>query len=102
MAHRSEGSRDRRRFVIGDGAASVQFSSMSGDVVVHARRAASRRRPRPAASAAASTPPTPAPSAARRDSAADEQLRVLRALERGEIDVDEAQPPAGRGARRDA
>lgn len=75
VAHRSEGSRDRRRYVIGDGAATVEFRSMSGDVSVHAaRRVAASPPAQPAA------PPM----------AEDDQLAVLRALERGEIDVDEA------------
>lgn len=73
LPHRSEGSRDRRRYVVGDGGANVQFSSMSGDVSVRgARRAAPQR--------------TDAP----RSEADGGQLAVLRALERGEIDVEEA------------
>jgi hypothetical protein len=83
VAHRSEGSRERRRYVIGDGAATLQFSSMSGDVVVHtARRVAA---PPPA------TPPPPMPPAPPTPPLAPgEQMAVLRALERGDIDVDEA------------
>ncbi|HVM23820.1 MAG TPA: DUF4097 family beta strand repeat-containing protein, partial [Candidatus Limnocylindrales bacterium] len=34
LPHRSEGTRDRRRYVIGDGGARLLFSSMSGDVRV--------------------------------------------------------------------
>jgi hypothetical protein len=84
VAHRSEGSRERRRYVIGDGAATLQFSSMSGDVVVHtARRVAV---PPPQATPAPPKPPAPpAPPLG-----PDEQMAVLRALERGDIDVDEA------------
>lgn len=70
VPHRSEGSRDRRRYVIGDGRARLVFRSMSGDLVAHAPRRLS-----PAAAA----PAVP-----------DDQLTILRALERGEIDVDEA------------
>jgi len=86
VAHRSEGSRDRRRYVIGDGVASVRFSSMSGDVSVHAARrvAAPPTPPRPP------RPPTPPAAPAPPAMPASEQLEVLRALERGEIDVDEA------------
>ena len=85
VAHRSEGSRDRRRYVIGDGAASVQFSSMSGDVSVHAaRRIAAPPPPAPPAPQAPPTPPAAPPISD------DEQLAILRALERGEIDVEEA------------
>ena len=83
VAHRSEGSRDRRRYVIGDGSASVHFSSMSGDASVHAAR-------RVAAPPAPPRPPTPPAPPAAPPMPADEQLDVLRALERGEIDVDEA------------
>jgi len=80
LPHRSEGSRDRRRYVIGDGKPQLLFSSMSGDIEV--------RPPRRAGSA----PPPPAPPAAPSPPAVDddEQLVVLRALERGEIDIDEA------------
>lgn len=84
VAHRSEGSRERRRYVIGDGAATVQFSSMSGDVVVHpARRIAA---PPPPAAPRAPEPPAPPPP----PRGAHELMAILRALEGGEIDVDEA------------
>jgi hypothetical protein len=84
VAHRSEGSRERRRYVIGDGAATLQFSSMSGDVVVHtARRVQAPPPPVPPFVPEPPTPPSPPVSP-------DEQMAVLRALERGEIDVDEA------------
>jgi Putative adhesin len=86
LAHRSEGSRDRRRYVIGDGAAQLLFSSMSGDVsVATSRRILPRlgRVPAPPTLPSRPTPPTP-------HLGEDEQLRILRALERGEIDVDEA------------
>lgn len=87
LAHRSEGTRDRRRYVIGDGAASVLFSSMSGDAFVHgARRSGSPTPPTPAA-----PPAPPVPAAAQRTPPSEaEQLAILRALERGEIDVEEA------------
>jgi hypothetical protein len=84
VAHRSEGSRDRRRYVIGDGAAQLQFSSMSGDVQVHAARRIS-----PAAPPVAPVAPEP-PAPISPPLGPDEQLAVLQALERGEIDVDEA------------
>jgi hypothetical protein len=94
LPHRSEGSRDRRRYVIGDGGAQLLFSSMSGDVEV---------RP-PRRSGSAPTPPTPvAPPAPPRPPSVgeDEQLAVLRALERGEIDVDEATRRLARRERSD-
>ncbi|MGH2428326.1 MAG: DUF4097 family beta strand repeat-containing protein [Candidatus Limnocylindria bacterium] len=91
LPHRAEGSRDRRRYVIGDGAAHLLFSSMSGDVEVRtARRGAGF--PTPPTAPVPPTPPTPpeAPRGADLTLDEDEQLGVLRALERGEIDVDEA------------
>jgi len=84
LPHRSEGSRDRRRYIIGEGEAGLLFSSMSGDVSVHqTRRFASR--PTASTPPTVSTPPTPPVPLG-----ADDQLVVLRALERGEIDVEEA------------
>jgi hypothetical protein len=75
--HRIEGRLDRRRVVIGSGEPNVIFSSMSGDLSI--RR---QRRAMPAAPEAPSQAPRPA--------APDVQLEILEALERGEIDVDEA------------
>jgi hypothetical protein len=87
LAHRSEGSRDRRRYVVGDGAASLRFSSMSGDVTVsNARRGGGSVPPVPPRPPAPVAPPPP-PRTALSEGA---QLEVLRALERGEIDVEEA------------
>ncbi len=84
LPHRTEGSRDRRRYVIGTGKPQLLFSSMSGDVEVHAPRRATHL-PGPAMPPLPPAPPLPdAPGAP------DDQLSVLRALERGEIDVDEA------------
>jgi hypothetical protein len=77
LDHRLEGQVDRRRVVIGNGAPRLLFNSMSGDVDI--------RRPRRISAQPAAAPvaePTPAEQ--------ESQLEVLRALERGEIDVDEA------------
>lgn len=83
IAHRSEGSRDRRRYVIGDGGPSMSFSSMSGDVSVTSARRFT------AGPVTSPTPPTPpAPPSPRLEEG--EELEILRALERGEIDVEEA------------
>lgn len=87
LPHRTEGSRDRRRYVVGEGEAELQFSSMSGDVSVHASRRSAPPPPTPP------TPPRPpaVPGAPPPHSVdPDAQLAVLRALERGDIDVDEA------------
>jgi hypothetical protein len=90
LPHRSEGTRDRRRYVIGDGAASLVFSSMSGDVTVgNARRFESRLAPTPPAPPLPPAPPAP-PATPGRPLSEDEQLAVLRAVEAGEMDVDEA------------
>jgi hypothetical protein len=75
LPHRLEGRADRRRLVLGDGAATMAFNSMSGDLAV----TRSRQRPRPAEASMAPAAPT-----------ADERSEILGALERGEIDVDEA------------
>jgi hypothetical protein len=71
LDHRLEGQVDRRRLIIGNGGPRVAFSSMSGDVRV--------RRPRRI---------TPVERTAAPDRATE--LEILRALERGEISVDEA------------
>jgi hypothetical protein len=97
VAHRTEGSRDRRRYVIGDGAANVTFTSMSGDVSVGpARRVGGTFRPPipptppfPPTPPADPVSPTPqAPPLTPLDEA--EQLEILRALERGDIDIETA------------
>jgi hypothetical protein len=75
--HRVEGRADRRRVIIGDGIPSVVFSSMSGDIRI--------RRPRRLASTAPE-----AASSSQPGLASPRSLEILRALERGEIDVDEA------------
>jgi hypothetical protein len=84
LPHRAEGSRDRRRYVIGEGGPNLLFSSMSGDVEVRGTR---RGGPTPPAPPAPAAPPTPPPMAVISD---EEQLKVLRALERGEIGIEEA------------
>ena len=79
LDHRLEGQIDRRRLIIGSGGPRLVFNSMSGDVNIrHPRRISAR----PVAAAASVSEPTPAEQ--------ESQLEVLRALERGEIDVDEA------------
>lgn len=89
LPHRAEGSRDRRRYVIGEGGPDVLFSSMSGDIEVRSPR---RGIPTPPTPPTPTTPPTPPVSE-------DEQLEVLRALERGEIGVEEATRRLAGGAR---
>jgi hypothetical protein len=84
LDHRIEGRLDRRRVVIGAGGPELIFNSMSGDLSIGRPRRI--EAPQPDRERAASEP---APSAAPSPSPED-QLAVLQALERGEIDVDEA------------
>jgi Putative adhesin len=84
VPHRSEGSRDRRRYIIGGGEGTLLFSSMSGDATVRP----GRRAPGPIPPAPPEPPAPPAPPSIAVDP--DKQLQILRALESGEIDVDEA------------
>ncbi|MEA2650645.1 MAG: hypothetical protein QOI85_366 [Chloroflexota bacterium] len=94
LPHRSEGSRERRRYVIGNGGAMVLFSSMSGDIEIRPPRRTGEV-PAPPARPTPPAPPRP-PTVADHD-----QLAVLRALERGEIDVEEATRRLGGGRRSD-
>ena len=75
LPNEMQGHGDQRRVVVGDGVPRIRFSSMSGDLSI----AAPRRM-------TAAMPPAEAPTTA--DSR--DQLEILRALERGEIDVEEA------------
>jgi DUF4097 and DUF4098 domain-containing protein YvlB len=84
--HRIEGRLDRRRLVVGSGEPVVIFSSMSGDLAL--------RRPRRVAASPAVA--EPASSLAPPDE--DAQLAILQALERGEIDVEEASRRLAGGA----
>lgn len=89
LDHRIEGRQDRRRVVIGDGGPTVLFNSMSGDLSVNRPRRLDRIVPQPPAAPPPPVAPTaPAPALAR--PSAEEQLEILRALERGEIDIEEA------------
>jgi hypothetical protein len=83
LDHRIEGRQDRRRVVVGDGGPVFIFNSMSGDLVIRRPRRLDRTAPVPPAPPA---PPAPAVS----PPAPEDQLAILQALERGEIDVDEA------------
>jgi hypothetical protein len=85
LDHRLEGQVDRRRLIIGTGGPRLVFNSMSGDVNV--------RRPRRINARAAATPPASPPTVEEQES----ELEILRALERGEIDVEEATRRLGGG-----
>jgi hypothetical protein len=75
LPNEQQGGADRRRVIVGGGGPTFSFSSMSGDLSI-----------RPPRRLPATEPP---PQAATADAAVD-QLAILRALERGEIDVEEA------------
>lgn len=93
LPHRAEGSRHRRHYVVEGGGAHVSFSSMSGDVSVRSSRRAGRPPtppPPPAPPPPASPIPPAPPTAPGVEIDPEDQLAVLQALERGEIDVDEA------------
>ncbi len=82
LPHRSESRAGRRTVVIGDGRADLDFRSMSGDVsVIDGTSEHGRSGDRPAGS----SPLSPAVALPPRD-----ELSILRALERGDIDIDEA------------
>lgn len=89
LDHRIEGRRDRRRVLVGGGGPEFAFSSMSGDLDV-------RRPRRVEAGHVPDHGPAQRPPAVSLPSP-DEQLAVLRALEAGEIDVDEASRRLGGG-----
>jgi hypothetical protein len=78
LPHQLSGQAERRRLIVGDGSAQVRFSSMSGDLsVVEPRRLAAPRT-------------SVAPSAQESEPHGVGSIEILRALERGEIDVEEA------------
>ncbi len=79
LPHREESRGGRRVLVIGDGAAEVSFRTMSGDASVLAGRFGTGERAVSADVGRQTARP-----------AADRRLEILRAVERGEIDVNEA------------
>jgi hypothetical protein len=104
LAGRFEGGAGRRSLSIGSGGQHVEFRSMSGDLtVVRPSPISTALAPRPVAEDAPPAPataavesPTDAPDAAPIANGAiaaayeEARLRILRSLERGEIDVAEA------------
>jgi hypothetical protein len=95
VAHLLEGSIGHRRVTIGGGGPVLRFRTMSGSLaVVRPRRASGRptTAPPPAEESAphASESPVPVAVAVESGPGRGERMAVLSALERGEIDVDEA------------
>jgi hypothetical protein len=84
LDHRIEGRQDRRRVVVGAGGPDFIFNSMSGDLSIRRPRRLDRMAPQPPEPPRPPAPPSAAPVTA------EQQLEILRALERGEIDIDEA------------
>jgi hypothetical protein len=70
-----------RQRVVGDGAARLRFRSLSGDLELTGERPQASGRPMPPAPPEAPRPPRPTQP---------NSLEILQALERGEIDVEEA------------
>ena len=108
--HRTEGGRGRRIVVIGAGSTPVEIRTTSGDISLRALPGGAIRMPPPAAPAPAPAPVSadpvpdpapapPAPTAAGRPELGAEpaterreaaRLEILRALERGEVDIETA------------
>lgn len=101
LPHRRDSGPGKRSVIVGDGSASVTFRTMSGDLSI--ARGAALRSPADAGPVASSTassdaaaadaPVAAAPSPTDSGPAAPQprnQLDVLRALERGDIDVEAA------------
>ncbi len=89
---RAEGRRGRRSLIIGTGEPVLTFQSMSGDLSIVGPRVVGPRAIRATASMErpAPTKPEPVPNGAIEAAYEDARLRILRALERGEIDIEEA------------
>jgi hypothetical protein len=90
LEHRTTSDGGRRVTIVGDGATRVVFRSMSGNVRI------TRPADRPSALVHAAddetdrSAPGPTPDDETKEWRPDDELTILHALERGEIDVDEA------------
>lgn len=91
---RQTSERGRRSFAIGSGGPVVSFKSMSGDLHIVRAAAAGSSQPvepeRPRTAPAPIAPPAPPANGAIAAAYDEARLRILRSLERGEIDVVEA------------
>ncbi|HEX5824947.1 MAG TPA: DUF4097 family beta strand repeat-containing protein [Candidatus Limnocylindrales bacterium] len=103
LPHRTEGRMGRRAMIVGDGATRLAFRSVSGDLRIRDRSGGAADAPGrpamptmpspPAPPRAPSLPPAPgrspdaAPVSDPASPADEERMTILRALERGELDV---------------
>lgn len=93
LPHTSDGMMGRRSLTVGDGAVELSFRSVSGDLRVVDPAGVPNRDARSVATAVpvAPTPPAPprmpSPPSPAATEADDRRLEILRALERGEIDI---------------
>lgn len=85
LASRAQEGGGRRSLVVGDGEAALTFKSVSGSL-----RLAAPREAHPAPRAAATPPAHRGHETELEAEAADPRLEVLRALERGDVDIEEA------------
>jgi DUF4097 and DUF4098 domain-containing protein YvlB len=92
LPHTADGMMGRRSLTVGDGAVELSFRSVSGDLrVVDPLEARGRIRDTSDGHAMAVPPTVPTGSPASETSPDDDRrLEILRALERGEIDIDGA------------
>ena len=102
LPHRVEGTTGRQLLVVGPGGPRLRFESMSGGLWIGRPVAPERRAaPAPVAPSPVAADPGPSPDATQGAdaSSADERLAILRAVERGEIGVDEAMRRLGTASR---
>lgn len=94
VPHRAEGGRGHRTLVVGDGSVALSVRTMSGDVRLRGGAtepvAAPAAAPKPPAAPAAPAPAWPPVPAMTQPDAESARLEILRALERGELDVEAA------------
>jgi hypothetical protein len=86
----SESARGRRAFSVGDGGVPFRFRSISGDLRILPEGPSVSGQAAGAEPVARDAQPLEPAEAPPDDSAADDRLEILRALERGELTVDEA------------
>jgi DUF4097 and DUF4098 domain-containing protein YvlB len=86
LPHRADGMMGRRTLTVGDGAVELSFRSVSGDLRV-VDPSTTREPAVPTPSSPPNSPYPPSPPSPPVSGADDRRLEILRALERGEIDI---------------